>query len=349
MTTQLIADTFPKQWIYGEYEQLVLASVQAQIETAWPNSNNVLLNLTWTGPQTQVQVDQLVAQNYHTDNLFVVATVDAAHPHVYQPWLDQIKATKVYFLGNFEGSHYFNFFAVVCADHFEKYAVEDLILRDVQHAYVSYNRKPYSHRLEFVQSLVANRLLDRGVVTLGKNFPDQPDHGLYMSIGAKSEDYVKYGHWYPEGTTSTPHDIPHDLFSLHDWSVWQHHFMHVVGTTAIYNNEPVFVNQINFKPLIGLRPFLINGQTSHYQFLRNAGFRTFNHYFPELDLEVAGGQGNDKLTQALTQAVQKLCDMSNSELLSMYNSMLPDLLHNRARWYEWAAEQTHKVKNLFNE
>jgi hypothetical protein len=94
--------------------------------------------------------------------------------------------------------------------------------------------------------------------------------------------------------------------------------MHIVGTTAIYNNEPVFVNQINFKPLIGLRPFLINGQTSHYQFLRDAGFRTFNHYFPSLDLEVEGGQGNDKLTQALTQAVQQLCDMGMNGLRSKH-------------------------------
>jgi uncharacterized membrane protein SpoIIM required for sporulation len=29
--------------------------------------------------------------------------------------------------------------------------------------------------------------------------------------------------------------------------------------------------------------------------------------------------------------------------------MLPDLLHNRQRWYSWADEQHHKVNNLFNE
>lgn len=347
MNTVRIADTFPEQWIYGEYEKRILDSVQAQIDTKWPDHNNVLLNLTWTGPQTQAQVSELSGQVI--DNLFVIATVDAALPHVYEPLVRAVNATRVYYLGNFEGPHYFNFFAIVCADHFETYQEQDLILQDVRHAYVSYNRKPYPHRLEFVQSLVAHNLLDRGVVTLGKNFPDQPDHGLYMSIGEKSSDYIKYGHWYPEGTTSTPHDIPHDLFSLHNWPVWQHHFMHIVGTTAIYNNEPVFINQIDFKPIIGLRPFLINGQTSHYQFLRDAGFRTFTHYFPGLDLEVDGGVGNGRLTQALTQAVQQLCAMSRAELLAMYTDMLPDLLHNRARWTEWAAEQQQRVKSLFNE
>jgi hypothetical protein len=347
MTTVRIAETFPEQWIYGEYENKILDSVQAQIDSRWPNANNILLNLTWTGPQTRPQVDQL--GNQTVDNLFVISTVDAALPHVYQPLVNTIDATNVYYLGNFEGPHYFNFFAIVCADHFETYQEQELVLKDVRHAYVSYNRKPYPHRLKFVQSLVAHNLLERGVVTMGKNFPDQPDHGLYMSIGEQSSDYVKYGHWYPEGTASTPHDIPHDLFSLHNWSVWQHHFMHIVGTTAIYNNEPVFINQIDFKPIIGLRPFLINGQTSHYKFLREAGFRTFNHYFPSLDLEVDGGQGNGQLTQALTQAVQQLCNMSNAELLAMYNDMLPDLLHNRARWFEWANEQKQQVKSLFNE
>lgn len=349
MTSVRIADTFPSQWIYGQYEQQILDSVQAQIDARWPHDNNVLLNLTWTGPQTQAQVDQLVAQNTPVDNLFVIATVDAALPQIYQPLVNAIDATNVYYLGNFEGPHYFNFFAVVCADHFETYNEQDLILKDIKHTYVSYNRKPYPHRLEFVQSLKSHNLLDYGVVTLGKNFPDQPDHGQFMTIGERAEDYVKYGHWYPPEADSTPHDIPHDLFSLHNWSVWQHHFMHIVGTTAIYNNEPVFVNQINFKPIIGLRPFLINGQTSHYKFLRDAGFRTFNQYFPTLDLEVNGGQGNGQLTHVLTQAVQQLCKMSNAELLAMYTDMLPDLLHNRARWYEWANEQKQKVKSLFND
>jgi hypothetical protein len=29
--------------------------------------------------------------------------------------------------------------------------------------------------------------------------------------------------------------------------------------------------------------------------------------------------------------------------------MLPDLIHNRQRWYTWADEQKHQVENLFDE
>jgi hypothetical protein len=33
--------------------------------------------------------------------------------------------------------------------------------------------------------------------------------------------------------------------------------------------------------------------------------------------------------------------------MSMYNDMLPDLLHNKERFYEYAIEQRHKMEHLF--
>jgi len=51
----------------------------------------------------------------------------------------------------------------------------------------------------------------------------------------------------------------------------------------------------------------------------------------------------------LIDAIRQLSQLTNSELLSMYNTMLPDLIHNRQHWYVWADEQKYQVENLFDE
>ena len=124
---------------------------------------------------------------------------------------------------------------------------------------------------------------------------------------------------------------------------WKHHFLHIVGGTS-QSRWNQFLTQIDFKPIIGMRPFLINGQTQNYKFWQRNGFRTFNHYFSGLDFE-----RTDTVHATLIDAIQQLSKLSNSELLAMYDTMLPDLIHNRQRWYAWADEQKDQVENLFNE
>jgi hypothetical protein len=337
MTTTIIGDFFPNDWIYGEYERHLFANVVQQINQNFPQYNNVVLNLTWDGPHTTQAIDNI---SQPVDNLFVVATVDPAS-NAWKTYVDLVGAKKVYHLGNFDSEYQYNFFAIVCRDHFQEYRTEDLILKDLKYRWISYNRKPYDHRRQFVEALQQHSLLDTGIVTMGRNFPGDPRTDLYHSIGERDEDYVKYGHWYPIGTEATPHEIPHDLFSLHNWHYWQHHFLHIVGCTSPYNEDHLFANQIDFKPIIGMRPFIINGQTRKYQWWHNQGFRTFLSWFP-MNLTQ-----QHTLTENLIAAVKYVNSLSTDQLQSMYNDMLPDLLHNRNRWFEWADEQKIKVGLLF--
>jgi hypothetical protein len=346
-----IANFFPTEWIYGQYEQKIFWSIHDQINNHFPDQNNVLLNTTWIGEQTQIDTNKIIAKGEYIDNLFLLSTVDPVMPPTW-PVVESLKKLgvgNIYKLGNFDSEHYFNFFAIVCLEHFETYNTNDLILRDIKHPYISYNRKPYVHRLTFVKELIKRGLIDQGVVTLGKPFPGNtnPEDQLYFTIGEQNQDYVKYGHWYSDSLDATPHEIPHDLFSLHNMDYWHHHFLHVIGSTSIYNEDNLFLNQINFKPLIGMRPFIINGQTRQYKFLKDQGFRTFEHYFPGLDLNVSGNTTHNKLAVVLCDAVEYICNKSSAELQEIYDHMLPDLLHNRSHWYNWAQEQKLRMENLF--
>jgi hypothetical protein len=365
MITTLII-SFPEHWVYGSYEQSILRGIQEQIDRAFPDQRNLLFNTTWRpNPDDDVKLQECLNAGETFDNLFVVSTVDyftLHHVPVVSELIKKLEIKHTYFLGNFDTpkpqwapadstTHYFNLFAIACRDHFETYQTDELILTDPRYLFISYNRKPYPHRLKFVKKLIEHDVKDLGVVTLGRAFPgtEGPDSELYFGIGENEQDYVKYGHWYEPGLTSTPHDIPHDLFSLHNMHYWKHHFLHIIGGTS-NNKQDTFINQIDFKPIIGLRPFLINGQSQNYEFWERNGFRTFDHYFPELKLRpVPGVDPDDTLHSTLIGAIKQLAELSSAELLDLYNRMLPDLLHNRQRWYTWADEQAHKVNNLFNE
>jgi hypothetical protein len=109
------------------------------------------------------------------------------------------------------------------------------------------------------------------------------------------------------------------------------------------------VTQIDFKPILGLRPFLINGQTQNYKFWEDNGFRTFNHYFPGLNLAQSLSYDKNTLHETLVDAIRQLSALSSNELLAMYDTMLPDLIHNRERWYAWADEQKYRIEHLFDE
>jgi hypothetical protein len=144
-----IGNFFPNTWIYGQYERRIFTDISQQIDRAWPNGHNVILSLTWTGPQT---VEELAELTQPVDRLFLISTVDET-PYFAKKFIDQVQPKALYQLGNFDSPHQFNFCAIVCLAHFENYCTEDLILRDLCYRWISYNRKPYEHRRNFVHAL----------------------------------------------------------------------------------------------------------------------------------------------------------------------------------------------------
>lgn len=353
MTTEVIATTFWPTWSYGAYQIEINKSLQQQITQRWPDKNCLLFDTTWMdGPQTDERLDQLQASGMKFDILVMTSTVDAPMSHLYEPMIERLIQTfdikHVIKAGNFDGDYEFNIFAIACLDNFKSYQTEDLHLQSACWRYCAYNRKPYPHRVDLVKQLVDQGLEPYGVITLGKPGPNWPEHNLYRSIGEKDQDYVQWGHWYTLGSLeATPHEIPHDLYSLHNWVVWQNHFLHIISTTEAGNHNNIFLNQISFKPLIGMRPFVIHGQTRQYEFLRRNGFKTFNQWWPNFDETMPWSHDSSELSLQISNLIKYLVSLSDQEILDMYQDMLPDLLHNRNRWFEWAQEQKHRVENLF--
>jgi hypothetical protein len=317
---------------YSTPENEVWDAVCKQVNNVFPNDNNLVINMTWFGPQFD-NSDWYTLLNYNDnnitfDNLFFLATVDPPYLNVLelQEVKNMVSALCVYYLGNFDSPHQFNFFAPLLADNFQKYTSDELMLQSSRNMFVSYNRKPKEHRVKLVKRLIHDNLNKYGIITLGTDSTN--DLLLTIDLDEPEPDIGNFG-------------MPMVYYNLGSMEIWNNTFLYINGATEFNPTNDLFCQQDTFKPIVGMRPFVINGVQKTYRWYRHNGFKTFNHYWSHIDIE------NGDVHDTIIELISYLKDMEESELMSMYNDMLPDLLYNKERFYVFANEQRHKMENLF--
>ena len=334
MSVTSVGVTLSQNDKYSVYEQKLWDDVHKQINLKFPTAENLLINMTWFGHQFEdsewYTVLEFKNENRRFDNVFFLATVDPPYLNVneLQEVKNMVGALHVYYLGNFDSPHQFNFFAPLLSNNFKAYTGNDLLLVDINHLFVNYNRKPKPHRLALVQRFLSEKLNQCGIVTIGTDETSD----LYLNFKGNSED--------------KDHDIgnygmPMVYYDLGPLEVWRHTFLYVNAATEFNPINDLFCQQDVFKPLIGARPFVINGVQKTYRWLRYNGFKTFNHYWDHIDIE--DGDVHD----TIIDLIKFLGRMDKIEIMNMYNDMLPDLQYNQQRFYEFAKEQKIKMENLF--
>jgi len=332
----LIGEFLPPEDNYSKYEKQLCSNIATQISNKFTNEENLLINMTWFGAQfgfnSWHDLLEFESSGKMFDNVFFLAKVDPPYlsPVELQEVKNKVKALRSFFLGNFDGIHQFNFFAPILAKNFKQYNDQDLLLNQIHHLFINYNRKPKPHRVEFVKKLVEHNLVNNGIITLGQD----DSNNLYFSIGESQCDYV--------GTTHDNFGIPMDYYTLHRIDLWKQSFLYINAATEFNPINDLFCQQDTFKPMLGLRPFVINGVQKTYRWLRLNGFKTFNHYWPHIDIE------NGDVHDTIIELIKFLKTQSHKDLLLMYNDMLPALWHNKFRFFEFAKEQTNKMNNIFS-
>ena len=328
-----IGVTFPKTSQWYNTQIWLMDSIKNQILTRFPDSNNLFINMTWFGPQFENNNEYAKFMEYsHScdiDNIFLLASEDPCfyNKEETKQLITDSGASKSFLLGHFDTEYNFNFHSTVIGAFFPNYNEKDLLLEQAKYTFLNYNRKPRDHRTSFVEMLDKRDLTKLGVVTLGN------DRNLSETI----EEY-KAGNWGMKNDLG----IPHDISSLGRLEYWQKHFLTVVSETDFEDHLWTFITEKTWKPIIGLRPFVINGQLDVYRFLRRNGFKTFNRYWPHIDIETCN----------IDDIHKNICDLivwlQTQDKEEMYLDMLPDLRYNKLRFKEFAIEQQHKMDNIFN-
>jgi len=345
MTTLFIGTTFPATSDWHRDECELINNIRQQIDHAFSTGSNLFINTTWFGPQFDnsqwANYKTAIAQQ-HFDRVFLLAAADPVFLNAEQ--IDNIQKetqAELYLLGHFDSKYYFNFHSQVLPRYFVDYCESQLAMTSADYIYINYNRKPRDHRSALVNKLIDQNLLEHGIVTLGQAnnmYSRDVEPQRHLTLNETTDDAV--GNW----GMNMDLGIPHDIHSLGSLDRWQRHFLNIVGETEFLPWDNMFISEKTWKPVLGLRPFLINGQTKIYQYLRSQGFRTFNHYWPHIELEdIAEYCVHD----SIIAVIKHLRSMSREDLQNLYHAMLPDLIHNRNRFAEYSAEQQHKINHLF--
>jgi hypothetical protein len=347
-----IGAIFPANEQFGRQENFIYNNLKQQIATKFATDNNLIINLTWFGPQfnnNQWQaLQQIISENRTFDNLFWFCIVDPVTltPPQFKDVESSLHIKNIYHVGpGFFGPYFFHTHSIACLEDFIDYSETDLALTDIQFLYLNYNRKPKPHRIALVELLHKHNLQNHGIITLGKDDSDY-DVGqgsctnLYLTID-DDLDCTRGGRFTKHNNFG---GIPYDLFSLGNLEVWQKHFLNVVSETEFNPWDNMFFTEKTLKPIIGMRPFIINGQTKIYKYLRDQGFKTFTHYFSDIELE---NIKEFEVHGSIIRVLEYLASITKTELSDMYQDMLPDLRHNRKRFFEFATEQKDKVVHLF--
>ena len=110
---------------------------------------------------------------------------------------------------------------------------------------------------------------------------------------------------------------------------------HVVTETIFYD-EKLHLTEKIFKPIVARRPFLLVGAPGNLAYLKSYGFKSFDQWIDErYDLETDPDQRLAKIVNEL----DKLCKLSESELMNMYEQMQDTLEYNFNWFYAGFREQ----------
>jgi len=344
---KVIANTFPLSYNYGPLEVEILNSTAKQIENKYPQQKNLLLNMTWLGPQFdngtwQQVIDLLETKKETFDNLFLLSTIDPVYLSEQDiAWAAHKScAQQVTRIGTWEDVEYeWNWHAAAAHRLMPVPAINTVELTDLQHVFICYQRKPRLHRVELTNIILQSGLDKKGVITLGGGSQEYADiyaEGILAPNITLNEDLDQFV------IEDNCGGIPCDLFGLGPAEIWKSHFLTVVSETEFNEWSPRFVTEKTWKPIVGLRPFVIHGQRKVYPWLRSQGFRTFNHYWDHIPVEDSGDQHGNVMA-----VLHWLCSLEKKDLLAMYQDMLPDLHYNRERFFEFGKQQYHKMHHLF--
>ena len=319
MPTTKFYGGFNPAWRAGHLEREIVDYISNQIALAHPDFNCVIAVPSWHEPS--VLVDDI--KNLNPDLTVVCSLSDPLGP--IENLLETISGRVVKF-GYINEGIKFDFWALACNKFFRRYNLEELKPSDFKNVFLNYNRKPHRHRIELVNLLEQNNLTKYGVVTLGNS---------EYTIHDSAEDYLEYGSSDVVGDVG----IPNDIYSLGRLDIWNSSFLNVVSETKYEYSSNVFISEKIYKPIIGLRPFVVNGSPHIYKWLKEIGFDCFEDIVP-VDLLSSNDSNGYKFKnhQIICDVIKELC---NTNLLTLYNSLLPRLINNQRLFYEHANNQRY--------
>jgi len=226
-------------------------------------------------------------------------------------------------IGNSYGQYYFSYWVEFIRQNPEYFFDQRYTQApNIKKLYLCLNRKLHPFRIEFLEQLASVK--DHGIVSQSTQGFIDPHYDVKQFDPHEPENIGK---------------IANDIFSLGDPTIWNQIFINVVTESCKHSN--VFLSEKSWKPIIGLRPFLILGDDNLYNQLHQSGFDTFDDVFGTW---WSLPHWRDR-AHAIAEILKNF-DKRPSDLNMLYQKLLPRLINNRTRFEEYMIENHNKIQNL---
>lgn len=314
----------------GRLERQWLNHLKREIAETSEYDHNVIVNLTWfkaSWEETET-LRQLVDSLSPKEQvkIWFVGSVDGndwithAHFDFYHHFVNQ--KHNISFVG-YSGEHWHSWYPFWFIDNNDGIDPDKLLLKpNPEYLYLSYNRKPKIHRELLVEGLIKNNLLDRGWVTY--------ERGRFPEIDVRTGESDQDRH-----SSDIRFSRPEDITSLGNMNRWRNSYLNIVSETE--HSDPWQLSEKTWKPIFGLRPFLINGHNESYNVLDRLGFYTPRDLFKNSKLDCSH--------ESAIKQIQALYTKTPEQVYDLWVEQYDMLVHNRKRMYEMAYSNPTKILN----
>lgn len=316
-------------WLPTQYHHEVFRAVVTQIEEHY-TGNCIVIDDTWL---TKIATEESFVAMYpnvmreNIEHIFFVSLVDEPSYNISkdQEIIQQLTTAKHrHQIGD---KSKFSFWAYFCQQEFWKNYKDCDLPWTGDKVFLSYNRKPASHRTKLVCMLNNNDIFDRGHVTMGCLDPTNAVT-IAENTNIESADI--------DGDVG----VPNDIRTLGNHQIWQDSFINVVTETVTHGN---FLSEKIWKPIIGKRPFMLVGPPGGLQQLRDWGFKTFNGFWDE---NYQLGK-EDAQVDAIVKFLVEMADYESVTLKLLYHEMASILDHNHKHFFEtFAMENRARIDTI---
>jgi len=331
-----LAHGFPDDWPTSQFEREIITKHLQN------NNYDLVVNATWgflecTNPITKEKLDKfkvveyLISNNLANDVLFFNFVDPIYDLSTWYEIFDRCKKVndkfKITCIGHVDSNklelkYPFSYWAVFVADNFKHYTENETEPKNFDNLFLCYNRKPHWHRKDLYDKMIKHDVIHKGIFTLGNENKEEIKLINADKTTLPSDDKKMHGEL----------GIPNDTMTLGNIEAWNSHLITIVTETQHVQKTgyPWFSEKI-WKPIIGMRPFLLLGDSGSIEYLKDNGFYTFNELF---------GLSKNYLTVNDIVSSIKQFDKDPAQI---YSSILKQLKHNKKRFFEFAQEQ----KNMF--
>lgn len=284
----------------------------------------VLINSTWYGTDYHQQVVQQL-RDMSFDKIVLVSMLDAAIPAT--EWYQEFNCS-VHAIGYYPGPDTVDFWALAVDRYFMQpvFDLNNHLLIDT--AYMCLNRKPHWHRRQLYNQLINLDIADQGIVSMGG------DNTPAIRVLSTDSGGCKLA---PNAGTDQ-NGIANDIMSLGHPANWQRHFLNIVTETQFDIKQTYFVSEKIYKPIIGMRPFLVYASDGAVAWLTERGFELYINDFNDItDLDLGNPEN-------IASFLVSLSNQGSTYWQAKYLALKDKIMYNKTHFAEYVQQQKLIVK-----